>query len=72
MFRPLEAIIRSRSGYPKVGEKFGWQRCRKGSLEDRDLVLTCMELLFIITRSGNIRVYVNEGTVDLVHCMNLI
>ena len=30
MFRPLEAIIRSRSGYPKVGEKFGWQRCRKG------------------------------------------
>jgi len=35
MFRPLEAIIRSRSGYPKVGEEFGWQRCRK----DRDLVL---------------------------------
>jgi len=27
MFRPLEAIIRSRSGYPKVGEEFGWQRC---------------------------------------------
>jgi len=32
MFRPLEAIIRSRSGYPKVGEEFGWQRCRKGSV----------------------------------------
>jgi len=23
MFRPLEAIIRSRSGYPKAGEELG-------------------------------------------------
>jgi len=24
MFRPLEAIIRSRFGYPEAGEEFGW------------------------------------------------
>ena len=39
MFRPLETIIRSRSGYPKAGEEWVASGVEGGSLEDRDLVL---------------------------------
>ena len=39
MFRPLEAIIRSRSEYPKAGEEWVASGVEGGSLEDRDLVL---------------------------------
>ena len=53
MFRPLEAIIRSRSRYPKVGEEFGWHFSATQTLCNSCLVCNLNSYIYCCARRSH-------------------